>query len=102
MNLIAPLKCLAVAAALTLAATPVLTSMAEAGSKKSNGMMRLGGPKQTSRNSQMMRLGGPTNGSAERQSVDSGDYAIPGRFVSGRPSDVREYFLRRDQYGSGN
>jgi hypothetical protein len=89
-------KSVAVAAAVTIAGAPLVASYADAaGRKKSNGMMRLGGPKQ---NGNLMRLGGPV----ETRSSDRGIYALPNRLVSNRPDDVREYFLRRDQQGSGN
>jgi hypothetical protein len=89
-------KCFALATVLTLSAAPLVASFAEAASrKKSNGMMRLGGPSQ---NGNLMRLGGPS----QSRSADGGIYTIPNRFASNRSEDVRQYFLRRDQQGSGN
>lgn len=103
-------------AALTALATAVLvvplaSSTAEAGgnrSRKTSGeSMRLGGPSAST--GRIMRLGGPANrngrmmrlgGSAPRP-VDSGIYAIPGRLVSNNPDDVRLFFLRHAEAGSG-
>jgi hypothetical protein len=96
------LKSLIASVALAAIVAPSMAAPADAGgkSRKKNGeMMRLGGPATGSdRSRRMMRLGGPDTAT---RPIDRGIYAIPGRFVSGSPSDVREFFLRRDEAGQG-
>jgi hypothetical protein len=87
------LKILIATVALGAIVAPLVAAPADAAS---NGRRK--------KNGEMMRLGGPsTNGTSNGSRAASGDvYTLPGRFVSGRQSDVREFFLRRDQAGSGN